>query len=330
MVLETFWRRCGSTRSRFPPLQAEIKLEVMDIADIENLAANVKTLTAGARSTGPKTESGKFRCAVNAVKHGLAGKNLLLPGEDAQEYENKLDGIFSSMAPKNDAEAEIVALVADDLWKLGRLARIEKGLTLGRVEELLGQTSTGERSEPVARAITAVGTALMYWTREPTPSEAGEELGRRIKAISQAVAVVEATVMEVPAVPGVPAVPAELVPQCDDLIAEIHTDHHQGRFSPETYMKLGEVARSLMGALLDVGHAEAAAQDELRTAVASIALPNKEELAKLAKYRAMLETSLQRRLAALDQIRKIAASSAIGEAAVDKAKEYRVKLRVVA
>jgi len=297
---------------------------VMDIADIKNLAANVKTLTAGAKSTGPKTETGKLRCAVNAVKHGLAGKNLLLPGEEAQEYENKLDGIFSSMAPKNDAEAEIVALVADDLWKLGRLARIEKGLTLGRVEELLAQTSTGERSEPVTRAITAVGTALMCWTREPTPSEAGEELGRRIKAISQAVAIVEATVLEVP------AVPAELVEQCDDLIAKLQTDQHHGRFSPDIYMKLGEAARTLMGVLLDVGHAEAAAQDELRAAVASIALPNKEELAKLAKYRAMLETSLQRRLAALDQMRKLSASSAIGEAAVDKAKEYRVKLRVVA
>jgi hypothetical protein len=302
----------------------------MDIADIKNLAADVKTLTAGARSTGPKTESGKLRCAVNAVKHGLAGKNLLLPGEDAQEYENKLDGIFSSMSPKNDAEAEIVALVADDLWKLGRLARIEKGITLGRVEEMLAQTTTGERAEPVTRAITAVGTALMYWTREPIPSEAGEELGRRIRTISQAVAVVEATVLEVPAVPGVPAVPAELVEQCDDLIAKLQTDQHHGRFSPGIYTKLGEVARTLMGVLLDVGHAEAAAQDELRAAVASIALPNKEELAKLAKYRTMLETSLQRRMAALDQIRKLSASSAIGEAAVDKAKEYRVKLRVVA
>ena len=302
----------------------------MDTADILNMAANVKKLAAGARSTGPKTEPGKARSSINAVRHGLAGKNLLLPGEDAQEYANKLDGIFSSMAPKNDAEAEIVALVADDVWKLSRLARIEKGITLGRVEELLAQTSTGERAEPVTRAITAVGTALMYWMREPVPSEADEELGRRIKAISQAVAVVEATVMEVPAVPGIPAVPAELVPHCDDLITEIQTDHHHGRFSPETYMKLGEATRTLMGALLDVGHAEAAAQDELRAAVASIALPNKDELAKLAKYRAMLETSLQRRLVALDQIRKLSASSAIGEAAVDKAKEYRVKLRVVA
>jgi hypothetical protein len=82
--------------------------------------------------------------------------------------------------------------------------------------------------------------------------------------------------------------------------------------------------------LLDRGLAEEAAQEELRANISGIALPNKEELAKLAKYRTMLETSLQRRLAALDQIRKIAANSAASEPVVGKAKEYRVKLRVVA
>ena len=72
--------------------------------------------------------------------------------------------------------------------------------------------------------------------------------------------------------------------------------------------------------------AEEAAQDELRTAISGIALPDEAELKKLARYRRMLEDSLQRRLAALDQLRRLTA----GKADVEKAKEYRVKLRVVA
>lgn len=302
----------------------------METADIMNLAADVKKLTAGVKSTGPKTEAGKLRAAVNAVKHGLTGKNLLLPGENAQEYESMLDGIFTSMAPKNDAEAEFVALVADDLWKLGRLARIEKGLCLGHVEELLAQTSAGERSGPVTESITAVGTALMSLMREPLPSSADDEVRRRLKVISHAMVVVETTVMEVPPVPGVPAVPPELVTRCDEFIVELQRDLHAGQFSTDTYTALGDAARTLMATLLDIGHAEAAAQDELRAAVASIALPNKEELAKLAKYRAMLEMSLQRRLAALEQLRKLAAANTATEADQVKAREYRVKLRVVA
>lgn len=293
----------------------------MDIADIKNLAANVKALTAGARSTGPRTEAGKVRSAINAVKHGLAGRGLLLPGENAAEYETKLDGIFASLAPRDDAEAELVALVADDIWKLGRLARIEKGITLGRIEELLGLTATAEKAGTTGNAVTALGRALAAWSEQPIPTEKSTGFKPRFDAMVGALDLVEATV---------PGIPVGIIDTCNNLLAELHGRRGDTEVPQATYLGLFDAARELMTVLLDRGLAEEATQEELRANISGIALPNKDELAKLAKYRTMLETSLQRRLAALDQVRKLAASSAIGEAVVDRAKEFRVKLRVVA
>jgi hypothetical protein len=293
----------------------------MMLFDIDRLGAEAKKLTAGARSTGPKTEAGKVRSAINAVRHGLAGRGLLLPGENAAEYETRLDGIFASLAPRDDAEAELVALVADDIWKLGRLARIEKGVTLGRIEELLGLTATAEKACITGKAIMALGKALAAWSEQPIPTERSTGFKPRFDAMVGALDLVEATVA---------GIPGGIIDTCNNLLAELHGRQGDTDVPQAAYLGLFDAARELMTVLLDRGLAEEAAQEELRANIAGIALPNKEELAKLGKYRSMLETSLQRRLATLDQIRKLAASKTASEADVEKAKEYRVRLRVVA
>ena len=91
------------------------------------------------RATGPRSEAGKFRSAMNSLKHGLGAVHALLPGEDGEEYTRLMDGVFEALAPANAMEAEMVALVGDDLWRLERLARIEQGITLARIEELAAQ-----------------------------------------------------------------------------------------------------------------------------------------------------------------------------------------------
>jgi len=293
----------------------------MNLAEFTLLRAQAKRLTANPKATGPRTESGKIRSAINAVKHGLAGRGLLLPGEDAGEYETRLDGIFASLAPRDDAEAELVALVADDVWKLGRLAKIEKGITLGRIEELLGLTATAEKAGTTGNAITALGTALVAWSEQPYPTEKAAEFTRRYTAMVGAVDLVEATVI---------GVPAGIIETCNNVLAELHGKRGEVEVPMFAYSALFTAARKLMTVLLDRGHVEEAAQEELRAAIAGIALPNKEELAKLGKYRSMLETSLQRRLTALDQLRKLNAGNATNEADLGRAKEYRLKLRVVA
>ena len=43
------------------------------------------------RSTGPKTEEGKDKVRLNALKHGLCAETIVLPHEDADAYQQRLD-----------------------------------------------------------------------------------------------------------------------------------------------------------------------------------------------------------------------------------------------
>ena len=43
------------------------------------------------RSTGPKTPEGKARSSKNALKHGLTSEELILPGENPEAYDARMD-----------------------------------------------------------------------------------------------------------------------------------------------------------------------------------------------------------------------------------------------
>jgi hypothetical protein len=273
------------------------------------------------KATGPTSVLGKARSAINAVKHGLAGRGLLLPGEDVREYEVRLDGIFASLAPRNDAEAEMAALIGDDIHKLNRLAKLEKGVTLGRVEELLALTGSGEMAGVITNAIQALGQALVAWSAEPVPTTKTTDFQNRYKTIVDAVSYVENTVQNVHTV---------LVEACQEALEEVRGKKDNNVVSGPAYAATFKVTRELMTALLDLGRDQDAEQDRLRAAISGIALPDEAELKKLARYRAMLEVSVQRRLAALEQVRKLTAGNVADQKDVERAKEYRVKLRVVA
>jgi hypothetical protein len=83
----------------------------------------------GARSRGPKTEEGKTRSAQNALKHGLrAERFVLLPDEDAAEFEAKEAALVEDLAPEGALEGILVRRIARAAWRLSRADRIEAEL----------------------------------------------------------------------------------------------------------------------------------------------------------------------------------------------------------
>jgi hypothetical protein len=94
----------------------------------------------GARSSGPRTAEGRTRSSANRTTHGLNSVRLLLATEDIEEYRQHLLEWTQSLAPASAAEHQIVQLLADLVWRLKRVGRIEDRRALAILEELVEQT----------------------------------------------------------------------------------------------------------------------------------------------------------------------------------------------
>jgi len=81
-----------------------------------------------AHSTGPRTEEGQKRSSLNAMRHGLTGRTVLLPREKKQDYDAFSQEIFNQLKPANPMEREKVQLIVDQQWRLRRAAAMENAL----------------------------------------------------------------------------------------------------------------------------------------------------------------------------------------------------------
>src|SRR5450631_3917569 len=79
-------------------------------------------------STGPKTDEGKKRSSVNACRHGLSGRVVVLPSEDLAAYKAQSEEIRKSLNPKTPLEIQFAQTVADCQWRLNRVRSIEDGM----------------------------------------------------------------------------------------------------------------------------------------------------------------------------------------------------------
>jgi hypothetical protein len=79
-------------------------------------------------STGPRTESGKLRSSLNALRHGLTARNPLLESEDHAAYQEHCRNFFAEYQPANATENQLVQEIADTSWRLNRIPLLEAEL----------------------------------------------------------------------------------------------------------------------------------------------------------------------------------------------------------
>jgi hypothetical protein len=86
-------------------------------------------------STGPVTAAGKAASSHNALRHGLTSKHVVLPGEDAAEYDALRDNLINDYDPANETERTLVEEVAAGSWRLARARRQETAILKRLVDE---------------------------------------------------------------------------------------------------------------------------------------------------------------------------------------------------
>jgi hypothetical protein len=94
--------------------------------------ATVKQIEANRRnalkSTGPKTPEGKAAVRMNALRHGLRARSILIPGENPADYDQLCAGLQAEWRPQTPTEQLLVEQMAVAQWKLARLEVGERSI----------------------------------------------------------------------------------------------------------------------------------------------------------------------------------------------------------
>jgi hypothetical protein len=79
-------------------------------------------------STGPRTDSGKQRSSLNALRHGLTAASPVLPSEDPAAFETHRRQFLAEYQPATATETQLVQELVDTSWRLNRIPLLEADL----------------------------------------------------------------------------------------------------------------------------------------------------------------------------------------------------------
>jgi hypothetical protein len=69
-------------------------------------------------STGPRTEEGKQRSRLNALRHGITAKVIVMTEEEMEAYQTFSNGLLAEWQPQGATEKILVQALADTHWRL--------------------------------------------------------------------------------------------------------------------------------------------------------------------------------------------------------------------
>ncbi len=108
------------------------------------------------KSTEPKTEQGKKAVRLNALQHGLCAETIVLPHEDAQAYQNRLENWTAEMNPRTDMEAYLVERMVKISSQLDRADRHDRARLIERIRDQREASAGGEDVESLMERLLTV------------------------------------------------------------------------------------------------------------------------------------------------------------------------------
>jgi hypothetical protein len=150
------------------------------------------------RSTGSKTDEGKRRSRLNAVRHGLTAETVVRSLEDAEDYKAFEAAIISDYCAESAVARELVLRLASLLWRLRRATAIETDFFAIEADSLVDHkvdqrpTTTRDSDNLVLRPFGGIrpdpfGTShARNALRADEFDEPNDEAARRTRALSNA------------------------------------------------------------------------------------------------------------------------------------------------
>src|SRR5579863_8358383 len=105
------------------------------------MADNTSRLN-GAKSKGPITPEGKIRSSQNSLRHGLCSKEVVLPHEDRNLFDQQRASYMERFQPAGQPEADLVETMVSARWRLNRVPGIENKIF---EEEMLRRSEQMEK-----------------------------------------------------------------------------------------------------------------------------------------------------------------------------------------
>jgi hypothetical protein len=97
----------------------------------KQLAANRENAKKG----GVKTQQGKAAVRLNALKHGLLCKDVLLQDEDEDALAELRERLIAELCPQGELEHMLVDRIVSCYWRLGRAIKVETMFIQARLNE---------------------------------------------------------------------------------------------------------------------------------------------------------------------------------------------------
>lgn len=119
------------------------------------------------KSTGPITLVGKRTVGKNAIKHGIFAKELVLPHEDPEAYNELLNQLETELQPQGILEQVLVERIAVAIWRQKRLVRAEAAYLVAEQSEQKIAAEVSQFlgfSQPVSAAeLSGIGDGIDSW-----------------------------------------------------------------------------------------------------------------------------------------------------------------------
>jgi hypothetical protein len=101
----------------------------------------------------PRTEAGKQRSSLNALRHGLTGQTVVLPTEDHSAYQRHSQSFLDEHQPKGATETQLVQSLIDTSWRQNRAAAVETNLFSLGITEMEDRIQANHSDDETALAM---------------------------------------------------------------------------------------------------------------------------------------------------------------------------------